>query len=196
MADIEDKKQKLKAFSSTQMTAAEPVTRENQVGVNVDRKRCWAVNVWQYHAILQSSYGVLATRGRGTDEDLVFNEFPKEKLLGKNFFRSTIFDEKEIAYDFQILKVSGHVRWRHKKSKGSDAKLTLLRWSDGEGDCNLPKLQLAKYVAEPDEEGFTKTQFEFVPDDAKATSSYRFWNPGYKGAFGANECASPLRVRD
>ena len=138
--------------------------------------------------ILQSSYGVLLTRGRGPDKDLVFNEFPTEKLLGKHFFRrSAIFDEKEIAYDFEILKVTGQVRWRHKKSRGSDAKLTLVRYSDGEGGFDLSKLELAKYVHDPDEEGFTKTQFEFDRNDAKATSSYRFWNPGCKGVFGAYE---------
>ena len=139
--------------------------------------------------IVQSSYGVLPTRGRGPDQDIVFNEFPTEKLLGKNFFRSTIFGEKEIAYDFRILKVSGHVRWSHIRTRGRAAKLTLLRWSDGEVACNLPKLELAKYVHEPDEEGFTKTQFEFVPDDAEATSSYVFWNPGYKGVFDATSDA-------
>ena len=140
--------------------------------------------------IFQSSYGVLPTRGSGADEDLEFNEFPTEKLIGKNFFRSTMFAEKEIAYDFEILKVTGHVTWRHKKSKGKDAKLTLLRSSDGR-DSNLPKLELAKYSNEPDnepdEEGFTKTTFEFDRNDAKATSSYRFWNPGKEGVFGANE---------
>ena len=131
--------------------------------------------------VSQSSCGVFATRGRGLDEDVVFDCFPTKKLLGKECFRSTLFDDKEITYDFQILKVAGHVRWRHKKSRGKTAKLTIVRWSDGGGA--LPKLELAKHASETDVEGFTKTQFEFDRNDAKATSSYRFWNPGYKGVF-------------
>ena len=78
------------------------------------------------------------------------------------------------------------MRWRHKKSTGKDAKLTLQRSSDGAGS-NIPRLELAKYSNEPDEEGFTKTTFEFDRNDAKATNSYRFWNPGKEGVFGANE---------
>ena len=132
--------------------------------------------------VSQSSCGVFATRGRGLDEDVVFNQSTTKKLLGKDCFRSKIFDGKEITYDFQILKVAGHMKWKHKKSRGSDAKLTILRWSDGGGA--LPKLELAKHmVHEPDEEGFTKTTFEFDRTDAKATNSFRFWNPGYKGVF-------------
>ena len=134
--------------------------------------------------ICQSSYGVLLTRGSGPDEDLVFDEFPKEKLHGK---RAKVFDEKEIAYDFKVLRVAGHVTWRHKKSTGKDAKLILVRWNDMQGDLSSPKLELAKYVHEPDEEGFTKTTFEFDRNDAEATNSYRFWNPGKKGVLGANE---------
>ena len=135
--------------------------------------------------ILQSSYDVLPTRGRGPDEDFVFNEFPTEKLLGKNFLRLTAFDEKVIAYDFKILKVSGHVRWRHKNSRGSDAKLKLARFR--KNGKFFEELELAKYRDEPDEEGFTKTKFEFVPEDAKANSSYQFWNTGSKGMFWSND---------
>ena len=133
--------------------------------------------------ICQNSNGILPTRGSGLDEDLVFDEFPKEKLHGK---RAQVFDEKEIAYDFKILKVTGHVTWRHKKSRGKDAKLILVLWTDVGGGSS-PKLELAKYAHKPDEEGFTKTTFKFVPDDAEATNSYRFWNPGKEGVFGANE---------
>ena len=134
--------------------------------------------------ILQSSYGVLPTRGRGPDEDLVFNEFPTEKLLGKNFYRCTTFDEKVIAYDFKIVKVSGHVRWRHKKSRGGDAKLKLARFR--KSGKIVEDLELAKYRDEPDEEGFTKMKFEFVPENAEANSSYQFWNTGSEGMFWCN----------
>ena len=138
--------------------------------------------------ICQSSYGVLLTRGFGTrgsgsDEDVVFDKFPKEKLHGK---RAKVFVEKKIAYDCKILKVTGHVTWRRKKSYVKDAKLILVLRNDVEGDSS-PKLELAKYAHKPDEEGFTKTTFKFVPDDAEATNSYRFWNPGKEGVFGANE---------
>ena len=146
--------------------------------------------------ICQSSYGVLPTRGSGSDEDLVFDEFPTGKLRGK---RAKVFDEKEIVYDFDILKVTGHVTWKHKMSTGKDAKLFLLRSSDG-GGSHLPKLELAKYASETDEEGFTTTTFKFDRNDAKATNSYLFWNPGYNGVFWCKRvrmiCIASLQVID
>ena len=133
---------------------------------------------------MQSSHGVLLTRGgetfgRSLDKDLVFNKFPNGKLIGGNFFRAAPFDEKEIEFDFTIMKVAGHVIWKYKKSRGKDAKLKLARFDE---DGKIVKdLELAKYVHKPDAEGFTKTEFKFDPNDAKATSSYLFWNPGHKG---------------
>ena len=183
LVEIQQKKQKLMELSSAQMTAAERAMQEKQVGVHANRKHRHHVHVNMAISsyVLQSSYDVLLTRGRGPDEDLVFDEFPPYKLLGKNFFRCTTFDEKEITYDFEILKVRGHVRWRHKKSKGSDAKLKLARFR--KNGKIVEDLELAKYVHEPDEEGFTKTTFEFSPDNAEANSSYCFWNPGNNGIF-------------
>ena len=183
LVEIQQKKQKLMELSSAQMTAAERAMHEKQVGVHANRmhEHNVHVNMAISSHMLQSSCDVLLTRGRGPDEDLVFDEFPPYKLLGKNFFRCTTFDEKKITYDFEILKVRGHVRWRHKKSKGSDAKLKLARFR--KNGKIVEDLEIAKYIDEPDEEGFTKTTFEFTPANAEVNSSYRFWNPGSKGIF-------------
>ena len=45
LAKIEHKKQKLMAILSAQMPAAKAATREKQVGVDVDRKCRWIVDV-------------------------------------------------------------------------------------------------------------------------------------------------------
>ena len=130
--------------------------------------------------LLQSSFDGILRRGGGPDEDVIFNEFPDEPLHGKNHFGLTTFDNKEIAYDYRVIEVSGYVKWKHQKSRGSGAKLNLARFSSETGKI-LGELDLAEYVHEPDSEGFSKAEFHFDRSDAQATSSYRFWNPGAAG---------------
>ena len=131
---------------------------------------------------MQSSPETIVCRGGGPDKEFIFKDFPTEKLYGKNHFGLTTFDNKEITYDHRVIKVSGHIKWKHEKSKGSGAKLILARFGNETGKL-LGELQLAEYVHEPDADGFSEAKFEFDRNDAHATSSYSFWNPGAAGMF-------------
>ena len=129
---------------------------------------------------LQKTRGTALTRGGKQVEDvIVFNDFPTEKLVGKQYRRLTTFDRKEIDCDFKIVKVSGHVKWRHSKTENSGAKLKLARFH--KNGKMLEEILLAQYVHKPDDDGWTKTEFRFVESDAAATSTYPFWNPGIPG---------------
>ena len=110
----------------------------------------------------------------------MFNEFPTEKLSGKQYRRLTTFDSKEINCDFEVQKVCGHVKWKHNKSKNSGAKLKLARFH--ENKMMIEEIQLAQYVHAPDEEGWTKQEFTFDKSGAGKTSPYPFWNRGSAGA--------------
>ena len=131
------------------------------------------------YCLLQSSSGDILCRG-GPDEDFIFKDFPTGPLNGKNHFGLTTFDDEEIAYDYRVIEVSGYVKWKHQKSRGSGAKLNLARFSNETGKI-LGELELAEYVHEPDADGFSKAKFRFDRNDAQATSSYPFWNPGAAG---------------
>ena len=128
---------------------------------------------------MQSSPETIVCRGGGPDKEFIFKDFPTEKLYGKNHFKLTTFDKKEITYDYQVIKVSGHIKWKHQKSRGSTAKLKLARFN--ETGKFVGELELAEYVDKPDTDGFSETKFEFARNDAQATSSHRFWNPGAAG---------------
>ena len=91
--------------------------------------------------MLQLTRGTALTRGK-VEDVIVFNEFPTEKLSGKQFRRLTTFDRKEINCNFEIVKVCGHVKWKHNKSENSGAKLTLARFHKNE--MMIAEIQLAQ----------------------------------------------------
>ena len=142
------------------------------------------------YCLLQTSFGAILRGGEGPDKDVIFKDFPTGPLHGKNHFRLTTFGYEEIAYDYCVLEVSGYVKWKHQKSTGKGAKLTLARSS--KAGKLLGELQLAEYVHEPDADGFSKAEFRFDRKDAKSTSSYRFWNPGAAGWFAASHSEPSL----
>ena len=112
----------------------------------------------------------------------MFNEFPTEKLPGKQYRYLTTFDRKEINCDFEIVKVCGHVKWKHNKSENSGAKLKLARFH--KNGMMIAEIQLAQYLHAPDDEGWTTPEFTFVRSGAGTTSNpYPFWNRGAAGAW-------------
>ena len=129
--------------------------------------------------MLQLTRGTALTRGK-LEDVIVFNEFPTKKLSGKQYRRLTTFDDKNINFNFKIVKVCAHVKWKHNKSEDSGAKLKLARFH--ENGMMIADVQLAQYVHAPDDEGWTKQEFTFDKSGAGTTSPHPFWNRGTAGA--------------
>ena len=115
--------------------------------------------------------------------EILFEKFPGEKLFGKRFRDYVGFEGTDMAYDFKVIKISGHVIWKYRPSSDANAKVAKLkikrlRSSDSE-DTIFGELQLAEYddTCSLDANGFIKQSFELSAD------SHTFWQEGDKGRF-------------
>ena len=85
-----------------------------------------------------------------------------------------------MAYDFKIIKITGHVTWKYRSSGDGVAKLKFkrLHFSPSE-DTPFGEVELAKYddTRPPDSDGFIKQCFDINAD------SQKFWQEGKKGMF-------------
>ena len=104
-----------------------------------------------------------------------FDKFPSVKLIGDEFADEVGFDSKDMALDFRIVRVQGHVRWKDHGSDEACAVLTLKRKTKKQ---MLGELDLAEYArgSSPDEVATIK--FDLKPDDQNP-----FWQTGGTGKF-------------
>ena len=126
----------------------------------------------------------------GQSEEMLFEKFPDEKLFGEKFFCPDVgFDGTDMAYDFKIVKISGHVIWKYRPSSDVNArnaklKIKRLRFSPSE-ETIFGELQLAEYdnSCSPDANGFIKQSF------ALSANSHKFWQQGENGMIELNHVA-------
>ena len=128
---------------------------------------------------LSQSFSSLALGG-GQSEEILFDIFPHEKLHGGIRCRDVGFDEKDMAYNFKVIKITGHVIWKYQSSSDAVAKLKLKRLhSSLLKHTPFGEVELANYddTRPPDADGFIKQRFDINAD------SQQFWQQGKKGMF-------------
>lgn len=116
-------------------------------------------------------------------KEILFETFPAGKLFGERFRTDFGFEGTDMAYDFKIIRISGHVIWKYQPSsdvnaKPANLKLKRLRSSVTE-ETVFGELRLVEYddTCTPDDNGFIKQSFDLHAD------SQMFWQEGDKGTF-------------
>ena len=106
---------------------------------------------------------------------VLFDKFPSGKLIGDEFAEEVGFDKKDMAFDFQIVRVHGRVRWKDHGSGEACAVLTLKRRTKKQ---ILGELDLAEYDRGSSPDEVTTVKFDLKPDDQNP-----FWQSGATGTF-------------
>ena len=114
-------------------------------------------------------------------KEILFDKFPGRKLFGKRFRHDVEFAGTDLAYDFKIIRISGHVIWKSRPSRDANtkvAKLKIKRLRASLSEENVfGELRLAEYdgTCSPGANGFIKQSFDLPAD------LHEFWQQGKKG---------------
>ena len=104
-----------------------------------------------------------------------FDKFPSVKLIGDVFEDQVGFDMKKMAFDFRIVRVHGHVRWKDHGSGEPCAMLTLKR---GSLNTKMAQLDIAEYDRGSSSGDVATVKFDLRPDEQNP-----FWQTGGTGTF-------------
>ena len=114
-------------------------------------------------------------------EIVIFDEVPSGTLHSDGFADDIGLQEEKMRFDFLVIRVQGHVRWKDHGSGDPDAVLTLKRRTKKQ---LFGELELAEYAR-----GSSPDEFTLVPFDFKPHVQDPFWQQGATGKVAPELCS-------
>ena len=108
---------------------------------------------------------------------VIFNKVPSGTLRGNDFAEDENLQVQKMRFDFRVVRVHGHVRWKDHGSGDAIAALKLKRGNFITGQ-NLAQLDLAGYARGSSPDAVTAVDFDFKPDEHNS-----FWRRGVAGKY-------------